>query len=211
MKETTKIFIGTIIGGFVLAVAIYTGYQTSLRGNSRLTFPGGNTYLGPTPRPTNQKQVFSASKDTPWISYSGNIYPYSFSYPETLKLTSFTNDPSDSVAIDWGGISPEQNILLNLEFIKNHDPEKVGKPLEYAQGWWQYFSGLKGVRSVTNFANSQGLKGYKAIYINQAGESPNVNIFFEVPDDPSILLHLANGVLDQEIFERIIDSLKFGQ
>ena len=208
MNEITKIFIGTIIGSFVLAVVIFAGYQHSLKSEGRISFPAGDTYLGPTPTQTNQKQAFTASKDTPWVSYSGNLYPYTFSYPETLSLVSFTND---SVGIDWTGVPPEQNVLVNIELIETQDPNLVGKPLEYVQDWWQYFSGLKGVRSVTEFTNSQGLKGYKAIYINQAGESPNVDVFFETPNEPSILIHLANGILDPEIFERIIDSVKFGQ
>lgn len=217
MAEKTKIIMGTIVGSLVLAVVVFAGYQSSLKVDGRLTLPAGDTYLGPKkedqPQPKGAEKPrenrFTATEETPWVSYSGKIYPYTFSYPETLKLTSFPNDPSDSVAIDWGGIPVGQNIFLNIEFIKNHDLNLVGKPLEYVQGWWQYFSGLKGVRSVIEFTNSQGLKGYKAAYINQAGKSPNVNVFFEIPDDPSIIIHLANGVLEPKIFERIIDSVQY--
>lgn len=216
MKENIKILIGIIIGGLILALIVCLQYQNYQKTEGKISLALGDTYLGPEKDkyfPSKeaeqpQENRFTATQQTPWIAYSGKIYPYTFSYPETLKLVSFPNDPSDSVAIDWEGIPVGQNIFLNIELIKDKDPSLVSKPKEYVEGWWQYFSGLKGIHSVTDFTNSSGLKGYKAIYINQADESPNVDVFFEIPKNPGILIHLANGVLDQEVFEKIIDSLK---
>ena len=100
-------------------------------------------------------------------------------------------------------------MLLNIEEVKKNTPQYVGKPKDYVQNWWKFFSGLAGVKSVDRFVNANGVVGYKAAYLTARNEVPNTNIFFEVPQDKTIMIHLANGVLDPEIFNRIVDSFKY--
>ena len=212
--QIIKIALITVGSVFILAGAVLTAYRFSQTKKSDIVLPGGVTYLGATPtlavEPTAVPAKFIASATVPYKEKTGVNYPFSFSYPETLPLVVFTNDPTDSVAIDWANIPPQNNILFNIELIEKRDKSMIGKPkMEYVRNWWQYFSGLKGVNSVTPFTNLGGLKGYRAQYINNAGTAPNADIFFEVPGRNDIMIHLANGILDESIFERIVDSLKW--
>ena len=205
-----------ITGGsvFILAGAVMIAYRYSQTKKSDIVLPGGVTYLGATPtsavEPTAVPVKFTASATVPYKEKIGANYPYSFSYPETLPIVVFTNDPTDSVAIDWDNITAQKNVLFNIELIEKRDKSMIVKPkIEYVKNWWQYFSGLKGVNSVTPFANLGGLKGYRAQYINNSGSAPNEDIFFEVPGRHDIMIHLANGILDAAIFDKIVDSVKW--
>lgn len=200
-----KIVLGLLIGTLILGGITYAGYLYSQKYGGKITpLPGKET---PLVNPPTAPQRFTAGPDVPWVEFKGSLYPYSFKYPQTLTLAVFTGDPSDSVAIVWGNIPAEYNLLLNIENIPDRDPAYVGKIEEYAYNWYRFFSGLTGVSSVEKFINANGLVGYKAIYINTAGQSPNTDIFFEIPGDPNKAIHIANGILDPLIFNRILDSL----
>lgn len=212
--EIKKVVLGIGIGLLVIGGIIYAGYAYSQKQGLKLTLPGGSTYTGNQPNfntetPPTAPLRFSTSADTPWVNYQGKVYAYTFSYPQTLSLSFFPKDPSDSVAINWGNIIPENNILLNVESIKTKDPQYLGNTEEYARNWWKAFNGLKGVLSVEKLNTSNGLKGFRAVYINLAGQSPNVDVFLEIPGNQDMVIHLANGVLDPAIFNRIVDSVKY--
>ncbi|OGG17645.1 hypothetical protein A3D78_05320 [Candidatus Gottesmanbacteria bacterium RIFCSPHIGHO2_02_FULL_39_14] len=213
--KLTTITIGALL---ILASAFLIAYRYSQSRQGGIVLPGGVTYLGSTPTiplalsptPTTAPLSFTTDATTSYKEFFGAKYPYVFSYPETLPLVVFPNDPLDSVAISWGNLLPQQNILLNMEFMADRDNSDVYKTKkEFVENWWQYFSGLKGVASVQPFTNLNGLKGYKAQYINLENAAPNVDVFFEVPGRSDIMIHLANGILDQTIFDRIIDSVKW--
>lgn len=212
--DFTKLAIATIVGVLLLGGAVYAAYRYSQRQKGDIVLPGGITYLGPSPKseaqPSTAPLRFTAASDVSWKTHSGTIYNYSFSYPSTLPLVVFTSDPNDSVGISWGNIPPQQNLLLNIEIIKDRDPKYINQPkIEFVKNWYKFFSGLKGVAKVEPFTNTNALRGYKASYTNYANTSPNVDVFFEVPGNPNIMIHLANGILDPVIFDRILDSLKW--
>lgn len=215
--DFTKLAIATIAGVIILGGAVYGAYRYSQRQSGNIVLPGGVTYLGPSPKPeTTQPPTaplrFTAPTDVSWIVFTGKKHPFTFSYPSTLTLVVFPNDDTDSVAISWGNIPAQQNVLLNIEFIENRDPKYINMPkIEYVRNWYKFFSGLKGVAKVEPFTNTGGLKGYKASYTNYSDASPNVDVFFEVPKDSKTMIHLANGILDPVIFDRILDSLKWNQ
>lgn len=198
-----KIFLGILIGASVLGVVIYQGYRFSQR-NSQLNSPTGESAQNPPTAPL----IFTAAEDTPWITVNGLVFPYSFSIPETLTLERF-KDPIDSLGISWGNIDPKANLLVNIEEIKKNTPEYVGKPQEYVENWWKMWSGLAGLNSVERFTNSKGLVSYKATYLTPRKEVPNVNVFFVIPGNDSIMIHLANGILEEKIFDRIVDSFSY--
>lgn len=211
-SDFTKLAIITVIGVIILAGAVYAAYVYSRKQTGNIVLPGGVTYLGSSPTiaqvPSTAPLRFTADATTSWNTFRGSIFPYTFSYPSTLPLIVFTNDPSDSVAIAWGNIPPQQNILLNIELIDDRDPELVKKTkIDYVRSWYKFFSGLKGVASVQAFTNLKGMKGYKAQYINYIDSTPNLDIFFEISNDKTKMIHLANGILDATIFDRIVDSL----
>lgn len=209
-----KIILFTLLGLLILGGVTLAGIRFSKKEKGQLTLPQG-TYLGPSPgaaAPTGQPPTapltFTTDPGTAWVSFKGKILPYTFSHPKTLPLSTFPNDESDSVGIVWGNIAPEKNILLNLELIEKRDPVFIKRPKEeYVRNWHKYFSGLKDIASLTTFENSNGLKGYRARFVNTANQTPNVDVFFEVPQRDDLMIHLANGVLDPTIFDRIVDSL----
>lgn len=213
--DIKKLTIATFVGVVILGAVVYGAYAYSQKKGANLALPGGTTYLGENPtqnQPPTAPLRFTADPNVSWVTYQGKVQPYSFSYPATLSLLFFPGDVNDPVAIAWGNIPAQQNILLNLEKVDEKDPSFVTRPkIDYVNNWYRYFSGLKGISKVDPFTNTNGLKGYKATYINAGGASPNLDVFFEIPGNNTLMIHLANGILDPDIFSRIIDSLKWGK
>ncbi len=214
--DIVKLTIVTIAGILILSVAIFAAYRYSQKQAGNIVLPGGVTYLGPSPtpsffwEPSPTPHRFKADAAVTWKNYTGKIYPYTFSYPSTLIVVVFPDDPTDSVALSWDNIPPQLNILLNMEFIDKRDPNLTTQPkVEYVKNWYKFFSGLKGVSKVEPFTNTNGMKGYKAYYINLADATPNIDVFFEIPGNNTTMIHLANGILDPNVFNRILDSLKW--
>lgn len=194
----------------VMTALVLLHYQQIAKRTGTIVIPAGNTYLGPNapgqnsqPAPTSAANVFTVAEDIPWHDIKGRMYPYTFSAPQTLTLKTFENDTYDIYAIDCCGVDPGSNVLIGLD--PKADPKQT--KLAYVKNWWHQFSGLKSVSSIDQFTNSKGLKGYKAKYVNSAGETPNIDVFFEVPGRPEYIIHLAPGTLDPAIFEKIIDSV----
>ncbi len=196
----------------LLSLGAVWAYHIARAGSGTIVLPGGVTYLGPTNEQKTQTAPlrFTAPPTTRWAVYEGTVYPYSFSYPSSLTLVAFPNDPTDAVAISWGNISPQENILINVENLeastKTETFMKKSKR-EYIAFWWQQYDGLTGVSQITEFTNAQGLRGWRAKFINTAGATPNDDVFFELPGRSELVIHLANGVLDPSIFDRIVDSV----
>lgn len=217
--------IGIIVGiAVIILSAITIVAYTTAKGRANVTvLPGGQTYLGPgremvkspTAPPVQPVQTgkFQAADDVKWEDQKGKTFPFTFSHPTTLTLTTFINDVTDSVGISWGNLSPQQNILFRISDINKIEPSMVkyiGKPKEYAQNWWtQYTGGLKGVKTLVEFTNSKGMKGYRVRFINQADQTPNEDVFFEVPGRTDLMVRFGNGVLEQTVFDRIIDTFNW--
>jgi hypothetical protein len=145
------------------------------------------------------------------VEVKGNIYPYSFESPATLALTALPNNPYDIYAISWKGMPADQNVLMGVDNLKNDATRShyISEPkMTYVREWYKQF-GLKGVASIDTFTNSQGLKGYKAKYFNSAGETPNTDVFFEIPNHPEYVIHFASGILSQDVFNKMIDSVSW--
>jgi hypothetical protein len=174
-----------------------------------------STYLGP----SNEQKTptaplrFTISPTTPWREYQGKIFPYVFSYPETLSLVVFTNDPTDSVAVSWGNIPPQLNVMLQIDDVAKNPTMRqyLGNPREYVNNWWRQYSGLQDISSVTEFTNAKRLRGYRAKFVNYAGVAQNDNVFFAIPNRQDLMVMFANGVLDPSVFDRVLDSFDWKQ
>jgi hypothetical protein len=206
---------------------MYLSYHLSNTNKGSVAIPAGKTYLGPpevvpgwtdfsAPQPTKepepQQTIFTADAKTPWNIWKGKTFPYQFSYPDTLTLTGFPNDPMDSAGISWGGRKPQENILINvidLSTNKTFEPYIKKSKQEFVSNWWKQFSGLTGVSPITDFTNKKGLKGYKARFINSAGQTPNLDVFFEVPKNPNLIIRIANGILDPTLFDAIVETVSW--
>lgn len=206
----------------VVAVVVLTGitigaYNYAKKRSSTVVLPGGTTYLGPSqeqaaapPQANPGPSKFTIDPNTPWKTVSGNYYPFSFSYPETLVLVIFPNDKTDSVAVSFNNIPAQQNLIFRAVDINIIEPdlkEYINKPkIEYVKNWWKQYSGLKGAKSIDQFVNAKGMTGYKALYITQGGDTPNMDVFFEIPNKPNMMIWFSRSILDQTVFDRIIDS-----
>lgn len=206
-----------------LSSFLFLAYHLSNTNKGSIAIPAGKTYLGPPEsQPSwtnfNQKEtptqplIFTADDKTPWKIWTAQHHAYRFSYPQTLLLSDFPNDPSDAVGFAWNGKKAAENILINvIDLSANKTYELyVKKPKkEFVNAWWKQFSGLTGVSPIEQFTNKKGLKGYKARFINTKGETPNVDIFFEVPGNPALIIRIANGILDPALFDKMVDTVEW--
>jgi hypothetical protein len=202
-------------------------HNLAFQKKSTIVLPAGGTYLGPKDTPTEAPPVpttnnlrpvtnvnkFTVSADTPWVTVKGNVYPYSFQSPKTLKLVTFPGENKyDIYAISWNNQPPDQNVLIGVDNLNNTESSKqyiTTSKRSYVESWYKQF-GLKGIASLIEFTNNQGLKGYRATYINASGQTPNDDIFFEVAN-PAYVIHLASGVLAPEVFDKLIDSVSWNK
>ena len=188
----------TVIG----IVFVIMHYQQISGRSGTIIIPAGNTYLGPTPTP--QPSV----NDSALRTMKGHIYPYTFDMPAALTLTTFPNDPYDMYALT--GNDPASNVLIGVDDLSKNTTRSqfINQPKTvYIRDWWKQFASLTGVKSIEPFTNSKGFKGYNVKYLNTANESPNLDIFFEVPALPQYVIHLSNGILDPAVFANIVDSV----
>ena len=225
--SNVSIFLVFLSVSILISSLMYLSYHLSNTNKGNIAIPAGRTYLGPpevvpgwtdfsSPQPTEkpkiQQIIFTADANTPWIPWQGTVYPYRFSYPQTLTLTGFPNDPMDSVGISWGGRKAQDTILLNvIDLSKNTAFEPFIKKTkkEFVNSYWKQFSGLTGVESIREFTNKKGLKGYKTRFINSSGQTPNLDIFFEVPKSPNLVIRIANGIVDPTLFDMIVETVEW--
>ena len=82
--EIKKIGLGIVVGTVVIGAVIYGGYVYSQKTGGRLLLPKGANYTGKQTAgfnantPPTAPVRFTAAADTPWVSYKGKIYNYSF-------------------------------------------------------------------------------------------------------------------------------------
>lgn len=221
---TTLIKVAAVagVGGLILIIFIVIQYAFMKRTPGTIVLPNGTTYLGPSSEQTQAPQApatnqtatqapqITETPDDDWKDVRGKTYPYYFSVPESMKLVTFPNDDYDIYAIDCCNILPQSNVLIGVDNLDKTADKKqyISSPKKvYVQEWWKQFGGLKGVGSLDEFTNSEGLKGYRARYTNAQGQTPNEDVFFEVEGNPKYVIHLARGVMDQSLFDKIVDSV----
>lgn len=217
-QEKAFLKVGVVVGVCVifLLIVIFTWHQWTVKRQSEVVLHSGVTYTGPTPTGNpNQQQPAQAGKFTaptngPTKIVKGMQYAYSITVPETLELVRLDENPYDIWAVKFGSIAPSSAVLIGVDNLQNNENLRqfITQPkIAYVEYWWKQFGGLTGVASITPFTNSKGLKGYKAKFTTANGPSNNDDIFFEVPGRRNLVIHLSNGVLDQAVFDSIVDSV----
>ena len=216
-QEKSLMMVSGIVGGMVvlLLVGIFAWHSWTQNRESKLVLHSGYTYTGPTPTPaqtTNTTGKFTVPADAPWTTINGVLYPYSFEAPSSLTLVRLPNDQFDIYAISWNNQSPESNVLIGVDNLNRTAQLKpyINKPtISYVEDWWKQFGALTGVTTITPFTNKNTMKGYRARYKIGGNPSPTEDIFFEVPKRPELVIHLSSGVLSDEVFNRILDTLNW--
>jgi hypothetical protein len=218
-QEKSLLLVSGIVGGMVvlLLVGIFAWHQWTLVRDAKVVLHSGYTYTGPTPTPgqaaTNNAGKFTVPQDAPWTTINGVKYPYSFEAPSALTLVRLPNDQYDIYAISWNGQTPESNVLIGVDNLTRTPQlkEYVSQPkISYVENWWKQFGALSGVASITPFTNKNGMKGYRARYKIGGNPAPTEDVFFEVTKKPEVVIHLSNGVLSEEVFSKILDTLNWG-
>ena len=205
--------------GISIFLVILIGFAvTKARTQSgTIVLPGGITYLGPSPTPTPANaEKFSAvmggqipiPDNAQWVEYKGKMLPYFFSYPNTISLGVFPNDPYDSVTVFYSGTDAQGNLFFRVEDLKQLQKSTFidKSKIEYVNQWWKDYS-WTGVSSAKQFTNSKGLVGYRAKYTDSKGQTPYEHVFFEVPNNKNLIIWISGKLFSQTVFDKIVDSV----
>ncbi len=210
--DMTAIVFVTLIAVALLSVVAIGSYVYAKKRVGTTVLPGGVTYLGPTTTPVAQPSPSTATipidSNTRWDTQKGKVFPYSFLYPSSLSLGFFPNDPFDGVTIFWKDTNSQENIFLRIEDLnklKNTAQYIQTSKKEYVSNWWKQYT-WKGVASVVEFTNANGMKGYRAKYIDDKGGTPFDNIFFEIPGKPDLVVWMGSKLLEQSVFDTMVNS-----
>lgn len=217
MEDTVhpRVFVFSIIIGALLLLLVIGAFVQAKNRTGTIVLPGGSTYLGPTPTQQHTTVTPPASgkitipSDAAWTERTGVQFPYTFTYPDTLSLGVFPNDPYDAVTIFHPGTDANANIFFRVENLTTlNKSEYAGKTEAYAKVWWKDYA-WKNVSSVSAFTNKNGLKGYRALYVNDLGKSPYEHVFFEVPNNPNLVIWISGKLFDTSVFNRLVDSVNW--
>lgn len=186
MSEQKQLILIVLIA---LCLGLPLGRQTAKK-YGHTTYAHGLNYYGPvSPTPT------LAVSD--WISLSGRIFPYLLTYPKSLNLVQFPNDPNDSI-----GLGGPQKLILFVEKIS-------GSPKEFVTNYWRLYSGLSGLKSLKEFQNPAGITGFEANYTYKGAVGQSTDIFLIIPKDKNHLIHLMKGELEESLFRQIVNRFQY--
>lgn len=180
------------IVSLILFSGVFVSFQKAKNRPGEIVLPGGITYLGPSPTHTQLKTLI------------GQMYPYSFTYPANLSLGFFPNDPTDGVTIFKDGTDAGANLFFRVEPCK----ESPCEAREHASSWWKQYN-WKGLKTLTDFTNSTGLKGYRAVYIATDGTTPYEHVFFEIPNIDDKIIWISGKLFTKEVFDKLVDSMEW--
>jgi hypothetical protein len=201
-----------IIISIILFAGVFISFLSAKNRTGTIILPGGITYLGPTQTPspspaspavvpTKAGQIIPIDPNTGWNTYTGKVFPYTFSYPASLSLGWFPNDPYDGVTIFYGNTDSQSNLFVRIEKL-------TSSPREHATTWWKQYN-WKGVKNVIEFTNSKGLKGFRATYISTDGTTPYDHVFFAVPDRKDLIVWISGKLFTKDVFDTLIDSVEW--
>lgn len=231
--DFTRIIVGLVIAVVVLGGIVYASYTLTQKKPAGLTFPSGlkqpqaetpGAQQGTTvasvnctinqPNPQNVWAYYlkcdrlKTTSTSTWKDYSNKDFtdPFSFSVPADFSTVEFGN----GIGIDYKEIGAANNLLYSIDLASSRSGEfKEMKGETYVKNYWRQYSGLTALKSYSAFSNQFNVKGYKAQYTNFANESPNEDIFFEFPSLAGSYVHFASGIIDQPVYDKIIDSFKW--
>lgn len=206
-----------LLSGGILAVFIVLVVFLNARAGKEggVVFPAGVNYLAPgqdappetgTPDPAFD---FKSWETGEWVDSSGVNYAFTYQRPMDLFPLYFPGDLTEKVAFTRGDVPAELNIMLLVETISDFDSNLVGSPEKYVSQYWKQFSGLKDVDSVKEFENSNGLEGYRVVYVDEVDQPTTTHAFLVLPGDKDHLVHVINVFPSgaEGIFDRIVDSV----
>lgn len=212
-RSDITIFLWTI--GVVLLLAGIGWYLVQMHAKQgTIVLPGGITYLGPSPSPSplptpQRTNSLSVDPNTPWGIHRGKTLPFSFSYPTSLSLGVFPNDPYDSVTILSSAKESRKDIFFRVEDLTLLGKEAyAGNPTAYAQIWWKDYA-WKGVSSLSQTTTASGLTGVIVYYTPDNNTSPVPHAFLSVPNTPSKIIWVTGRFLPEWVFTKLVHSISW--
>ncbi len=201
-----------------IGVVFFLFMWVSNKGKASVVFPAGINYTGTENQQapvTANRPIYDyakyANNDAGWITYNSLQKQYSFKHPVEMVTLVFPGDTADMATFDVADVPAQFNIMSLIETISERDPKYVGKPQEFVSNYWHFFGGLKGLSSIEPYSNKEGLKGFKAIYMNKSGTTSSENYFFVIPGDTNRMIHFSNVFPKtpeaQQVFMKILDSV----
>lgn len=220
-QNNRNIIIASVILVLVLVGLSYASFRYAKTRSGTVVLPGGITYLGPS---TAQMKTSEPSPISPlgaegkipvppevnWMVYKGKLFPYAFSYPASLNLGVFPNDPYDAVTVFYPGTNSQTNLFFRVEDLNKLNKQQYinTAKMEYVKAWWQGYN-WKGYKTIMPFTNASGLVGYRASYINDKGETPYDQVFFEVPGRPDLVIWISGSLFEKTVFDKLVDSVSW--
>ena len=213
VSKSSLVVVNIVILVIFLLIIGGVYYWVSKKSKGERVFPAGLNYLSPktTPRETPLYDYVKLVESADWSTFKGKRYGYSFQHPKELIPLTFIDDPTDAVTFKVNDLPPQLSLMFLVETISDRDKTLVGKPEEFVRGYWRYFSGLTGLKSISPVKNDNGLEGFKAVYTTKSGQV-NEKYFFIIEGDRDHLLHVANifgGEGSTSLFNRILNSLDY--
>ena len=213
---------GLVFGNFVILVVfvllvggVYM-WVSKKNKTGQQVFPAGINYLSPkggaAQKPVLLYDFAKLAESSDWVIYEGKLFSYSFQYPKVFTPITYPGDKSDAVTFKVNTLPPEKSLLLRVEAISNRDKSLVGKPKEFVNNYWKFFSGLKSLKTMTEITNEKGLKGYKANYIVKEDNSVTSDFYFFVIEGDSDNLLYIGDIFPTEgkaVFNRLVNSLEY--
>lgn len=210
-----------VISGLLAAIiGLPLGFSLA-KGYARITYAHGLTYFGPENKTTSLTQTDTPktnSKGNPigWVPatgiekgdylvLSGKIFPFQITVNKNLGVMRFPNDQSDAIGIKTDTKTANENLLLIVEDMTKYDKAFSGKIDLFVQKYWTYYSGLSGIKEISDFTNN-GVTGFKALYQVKGSDNFTTNVFVGLPGKEDYVVHLIKGDLSNKDFSDIVNS-----
>lgn len=223
--STSRVILGVVIALVILGGLTYGAYLYTNR-KSGAVFPAGyqqgqqapakvltlneidcNT-TDPSVKTTNNYYIkcdyYKESPDTKWTTVKNPTRGVKFDFPEDLKLTPFTN----GYGFAWRTIPGASNLAVSFDLAALRSGNfKTMKGQDYPQNYWKQYNGLTGVKSLVPYTTKNNVSGWQAVYYYYTNDTPTLDTFFEDPTSPGDFVHFSKGVLSDEVYKKVMDTL----
>lgn len=219
--ENQKVVLGMLIAILVIGGIVAGGYLYSKKKGGQTVLPAG--YQKPISAQDIECDKARPAAANIWDYYGkcdriklapgakletiGNVeYNFAITLPSDLKLAPFPN----GMGIAYKEIAPNINLLYSIDLAASRSGELSKLTGEdYVRNYWRQYSGLTGIKSLETITNNNGNKAYKAVYIIGGAQEGNQEIFFELGEKTGNFVHFTRGILDQPLYDSIINSFKY--
>lgn len=218
--SSSRVILGVVIalvvlGGLTYAAYLYSNRQGGLILPSGYQKPGAKPILmadmkcdNPDPAYKNTPsfyikcEPYKSSLSTKWVTKRDTAYGVKLDIPSDLPTVTYPN----GIGFTWKTLKSNTNLFISYEPAAARSGNfKTMTGEEYPKNYWKQYGGLTGLKSLVEYKNKAGLKGWQAVYF-YGPDTPTIDTFFEDPKAPGDFVHLSKGVLADDVYNTILDS-----